>query len=178
MTGLTGEKKRALAYIFGCREDQVSETEGDIFSGKDIELYIGEFEYDAFSMYGRELKFPETMQGGIYFKNIRKITERFVFPERMGGRIYFPELTAFSEKTFFPEYVGHSVNLMKLTSLPEGFVFPKYVGGGLYLDRLTSLPAEVTFPEYIGKFVSLNEKLKGHPSVAAVPESVKIYWKK
>ena len=106
-----GADREALAYIFNCREDQISFTQEEALSG-DIVFH----------------------QESLYLWDLTSATD-LQLPEHIGGDLWLRGLTSATDLQL-PEYIGGDLNLNGLTSTKD-LQLPKHVGGGLDLNGLT-----------------------------------------
>ena len=169
-------EKEALAYIFNCREDQISETEEEALSGDEIILHIGNLTPRNLTALPGGFSFPEYIEGDLDFRSITTLPERITFPKYIGRNINFAFLTALPEGTVFQKQVKGRLELGGLKYFPEKFTLPEEVEGSVYFINITSFPEGFRFPERIGKFLYLNRRLKGDPSLPAVPRGTEVRW--
>ena len=193
-------KKKALAYLFNCREDQITEMGEEV--SDDTVYHNGRLSLPgltAFETLPEGFSFPEYMGGELYLRSLRSIPESTVFPKCVGGNLDLERLIALPRQVTFPRYVGGFLDLNSVSSLPGGFVFPEHIKGFLTLTNLTDLPAGVTFPErvddgidlsnltvlpedftfpeHLGGDLILNKALRNNPSLPAIPDSVEgVRW--
>ena len=136
-------ERKAIAYIFRCREDQVSGRSygfRESASGKDTVYYNGDFTYYDTTL-SEGFKLPENIHGGLELPNLTALPRKFRFPKRMNG----------------------GVNFYSLTALREGISFPSHINGNLRLDSLATVSGRIVFPKRINGSLYLPETLKGNP---------------
>ena len=138
------DKRKDLATIFNCREDQISLTRKKALSG-DIVYHHGYLNlYDLTTAEGLHL--PEHMGGYLDLHHLTT-AEGLHLPEQVGGDLDLRHLTT-AEGLQLPEQVGGYLDLDSLTSA-EGLHLPEQVGGGLYLNNLTTAEG-LHLPEQMG----------------------------
>ena len=121
-----GDRRKALAYIFTCREDQIALSSEEACSG-DIIYYIGHLFFSGSDKFPIGNKFPKYVQGDF----------------NCASRI-----TRIPDGTEFPEYIGGSIFFDDIIELPVDFSFPKHVGKMIQLNReLKEHPAIATIAE-------------------------------
>ena len=118
----TRNTKKDLAYVFECKEEQVSVTNEDALK-EGIICHHGDLKLDEMTT-AENITFPKIINGSIILKNIKKI-----------------------KNVKFPEIINGNIELNNLTDA-EGLEFPKKLNGNLYLNNLTNfknlnLPIEV-----------------------------------
>ena len=143
------DKRKDLATIFNCREDQISFTKQEALSGDTLYHYGG---LNLRNRTAEGLQLPKYVRGNL---NLGSITtpEGLRLPEHVGGNLNLNGLTT-TEGLQLPEYVGGGLYLHNLTTA-EGLQLPKYVGGSVNLDNLTTAEG-LQLPEYVGRDLSLN----------------------
>lgn len=160
-------KRKDLAYIFECKENEVALTKAELRNNKCIVAY--EFELDEKDIdYIKNLKY---FKGDLYLNDLTS-TEDLVLPKKVSGDLYLDKLTSAeglvlpeeigrdlilsgltsSEDLVLPEKIGRDFDLYNLTSA-EGLVLPKEIGGALYLMGLTSAEGLVLPESYINTVV-------------------------
>ena len=106
-----GADREALAYIFNCREDQISFTQEEALSG-DIVFH----------------------QESLYLWDLTSATD-LQLPKHVGGYLDLRGLTSATDLQL-PEHVGRNLYLGGLTSATD-LQLPEHVGGDLWLNALT-----------------------------------------
>ena len=167
----TRDKRKDLATIFNCREDQISFTEKEALSG-DIVYHYGDL-FPPYLTTAEGLRLPKYVEGSLDLNglttaeglqlpehvgeslNLSGLTtaEGLHLPERVGGDIYLDSL-ATAEGLQLPEHMEGNLNLNSLTSA-EGLRLPERVGGSLDLDGLTTAEG-LHLPKYVGGILALN----------------------
>ena len=120
-----GDRRKALAYIFTCREDQISFSEEEALSGACV-LHTGHLRPSSIDEFPKGNKFPKYVDGD------------FGFP-RLG---FFDGTVKFPNGTKLPEYISGNFFFSMPAELSDDFSFPKYVGGDIHLnERFRGHPA-------------------------------------
>jgi len=142
-------KRKDLAEIFNCREDQISFNKSEIT--KETIYYYGAL--DLSSLRSAEgLILPKTIGGILDLRSLTSV-KGLKLPETIGGTLYLSCLLSVEGLTL-PETIGGGLYLSSLISA-EGLILPKKIGGDLGLKSLTSAEG-LTLPEIIGGALHLN----------------------
>ena len=120
--------KKDLAYIFDCKEEEVS-LGGYLPTDKMIKIYWGSLDLSNLTN-AEDLKLPEYIRGDLWLNSLTS-----------------------AKGLKLPEYIREDLWLNSLTSA-EGLTFPKRIEGSLWLSSLTSAEG-LTLPEYIGGYLDL-----------------------
>lgn len=181
-------RKKDLAQIFHCSENQISTTREEALSqGRHIVYHDGNISFfslesatdtmffprrlggdlDLRSLTSTdEIRFPEFIQKNLILRSL-PYTNGFVLPEFIGGSLDLQSLTS-AKNLHFPKVIGGILHLESLGSL-ENTVFPESVGG-LYLNSLTS-GEKIILPKNVGHDLNLESLMSADGLV--FPESVK-----
>ena len=146
----TRDKRKDLATIFNCREDQISFTEKEALSG-DIVYHYGDL-FPPYLTTAEGLQLPEHVGGDLYLNHLTT-AEGLQLPEHVGGILELSHLTT-AEGLQLPEHVGGDLNLSHLTTT-EGLQLPEHVGGDLNLSHLTTAEG-LRLPERVGGILNLS----------------------
>ena len=169
-------EKEALAYIFRCRKNQITETDEEILSGESV------FHTEDVNLEDLPpgVPLPRYIDGSLRLWETEALS---VFPEYVGEHYIFPELRIFPENTVFQVRVAGNFNLTGLKNIPKGTVFPEYIDWQLYLNSLEStdnLKEALENTKYIRGGIALPAKhrraIKRNPDT--IPEHLreKINW--
>ena len=105
MTGFETEKE-ALAYIFNCREDQISETEDEALSGKDVVLHCGYFDFHDITLLPEGIIFPRYIERFFSLNDVIEFPKKITLPERIGGDFSLRRLTHPPGRKYIPRTCG------------------------------------------------------------------------
>ena len=143
------QRRKDLACIFDCREDQISFRKSEIT--KDT---IYHYEYLDFRHLNKssDLLLPKYIRGSLDLRNLID-AEGLVLPEKVGSNLDLSNLIS-AEGLILPQSIGGNLDLRRLTST-EGLVLPEYIGGYLNLSELKSAEGLV-LPQSIGGYLFLN----------------------
>lgn len=158
-------RKKDLAFLFDCKEEQVALTEEDLKNQHCIVAY-------GFDIGGKNLEYLENlkfMYGDIRLDYLTSI-ENLIFPESLTGNVSLHFLES-ADNLVLPKVMNGELFLNGLKSA-KGLKLPKKIKGGLYLGGLTStgslkLPKEIQGNLGLGRLESaeglvLPEKLNGN----------------
>ncbi len=135
--------KSDLAFVLGCKEEEISLTKEEALAGGIIYHY-GDLDLsDLTSAQG--LILPKSIRGNLDLRNLTS-AQGLTFPESIGGYLDLSSLTSAQDLTL-PESIGGGLYLRNLTSA-QGLTLPKSIGGNLDLRNLTSAQG-LTLPESI-----------------------------
>ncbi|MGN0973542.1 MAG: hypothetical protein ACI4OT_02235 [Bacilli bacterium] len=161
-------KRKDLAYIFNCKENEVAFTEEDLRNNKcivaygfdsneedidyikDLKYFKGNIDLDVLTS-AENLVLPKEIGGDIRLNNLTS-AEHLVLPKKIGGSLYLNSLTS-AENLILPEKIGRHLNLDRLTSA-EHLVLPEKIGEDLQLSSLTSAE-HLVLPKIINGNLSL-----------------------
>ena len=166
-------KRKDLAYIFECKENEVALTKAELRNNKCIVTYgfdldeedidyIKDLKYFKGDLYLSDLTsaeglvLPKEIGGSLYLWGLTS-AEGLVLPEKIGNFLELGSLTS-AENLVLPKKIGGDLNLSDLTNA-EGLALPKEIGGSLYLSSLTSakglvLPKEISGSLYLSSLTS------------------------
>ena len=155
-------KRKDLAYIFECKENEIAFTKKELRKNKCIIAYGFDLDEEDID-YIKDLKY---FKGDLYLSDLTS-AEHLVLPKKVIGDLYLDSLTS-AEGLVLPEKIGGYLDLDNLTSA-EGLVLPEEIGGYLGLNRLTSAK-NLVLPERIGGYLDL-ESLTNTENIV-LPEKI------
>ena len=149
------DRREDFAVIFNCRPNQISLTKEDALFGNTIYHH-----------------------GDLNLVRLKELPEGVKMPKHVEGYLNMDSIKELPERSTLPKYVGGYLNLRSLVEWPEGVAMPEYIGGDMYLNSIKKWPEGVVMPKHVGGSIYLNKKLKGHPSLASISETVNIrFWR-
>lgn len=139
------DKRKDLAYLFNCKEDQIGFEERDLISG-DIIYYYSYLEMDLY-----HYPLPKYAGSDLVLKTLEEESE-FNLPERVGRDLYIYRLKKI-DKLKFPKYVGSL--MMENLKYADELILPNYIRTDLNLRSLETIKS-LELPEYVGGYVLLD----------------------
>lgn len=165
-------KRRDLAYIFNCKEEQIAFELKELKNKYIIIIYYEGMIHLANPDLSDKRCLPKYINGNLDMTEL-KTDKKFVLPERINGGLFLDGLQNV-EDSKLPDYIGGLLSIDNLKSardlqLPkyvrsldleslidaEGLVLPGRIDGDLFLSGLTDIK-NLKLPKYIGGSLSLN----------------------
>lgn len=148
-------KRKDIAQIYGCAEDEVALDVLEVLNNKKIKIYFGDL-----TITGKDLSYvegklilPEIVTGNLDLDALSN-AEDVVFPKVIKGDLSLLGLRSIENITF-PEEVGCDLILEDLRCM-KNVVLPKTIGGFLNLNRLTAIE-NVKFPEEVKESILMSD---------------------
>lgn len=149
--------KDDLSLVFGVPREQISTTEKEAFSGRDIKCHYGDLIINLLDPNDPKFsKFPEIVIGNLIIVSLGLVKESFKLrlPRLVKKNFAILKGPVFSaERIEFPEVVGKDLNLNALTSA-KWVKLPEKVGRDVFLNGLVS-PEGLKLPK-VGRHIYLN----------------------
>ncbi len=146
----TRNKRKDLAIIFDCSEENISLTEEEALRGHIIYHY-GDLDLSKLTTV-EEIILPKKVNGNLHLSGLTS-AEGLVLPEEVNGDLNLSSLES-AEGLILPKKLNRSLYLRRLTSA-AGLVLPEKINGNLDLSGLTSAEGLV-LPEKINRYLDLS----------------------
>ena len=147
---LPRNKKKDLAYILDCKEEQIILTDREFNDDENIIYYEGNINRPEL-VEANGIAFPKYIGKDLMLKNAKKIVN-VKFPSHIFKDFHLP-FVKLIENSNLPEYVGGSMHMTDIENLKD-LVFPKIVGEFLFLNNVKTA-VNVVLPECVNEVLFL-----------------------
>ncbi len=150
----TRDIRKDLAFIFDCKEEQISLTPQEALKDN-IVCHYGNLEYNDL-INAENIVIPRIVNGSVKFKNLKTI-DNMKFPEILNGLIDLSNVTNIKNLKLPKKVSGINGNIiLNKLEKAEGLELPKSMGG--YLDMSSLKDAkDIVFPETIEGYLDLKD---------------------